>query len=91
MWFNCKGRDSTFIYMNVTLKLKGKRKKMTYGMHTQIQCNFIARFKLMSVILPELWRKLSHEITLYVFVKHLPLCLRVSIFYPLLGRHYFDF
>lgn len=27
MWFNCKGRDSTFIYMNVTLKLKGKRKE----------------------------------------------------------------
>lgn len=27
MWFNCKGCDFIFIYMNVIFKLKGKRKK----------------------------------------------------------------
>lgn len=33
MWFNCKGCDFIFIYMDVIFKLKGKRKKMIYGMY----------------------------------------------------------
>lgn len=63
MWFNCKGCDFIFIYMNVIFKLKVKRKK--WFMVCIYKFSVILLFvKLMSVILLELWRKLLYEIIL---------------------------